>query len=954
MNGIEDWQDPIFDVSVPYKSLAPFAITCYQLDEDLQDLISFFSTLSSGDLSQYINETSFESSLRLLKNVLLTQPINIANKYKFISAIEESKESKGLQKYTFGNTESRHQFQEPLTKENNSFDSLENHSNIFSSNDLYTSNEQKQSSESKIAKSHFPESVIKTTHQASNICDTSETQTEDQSVLLMSFFRELEAAKLFENLESFSGILSAHSIHLKIAQDVVSDFFKVEELRLRLCSQLAALINPIILSRLSSYKNSLFCTAFTVPSSNGSITGSIEGSTSLPNPVIYKWPSNSLSIEDYRNCMAKLPLICFSEIYKLESCIENLIQVYANGQDMKELTEENIQPDECLVRVKSIDTLYNSSIDAQLDHPLFQVKSYSSNACTNFGDLIHHPLCTDIAQDSKDIERDIVYINGREYSGSNGGYERIVFILARIVELYWFNGCITPESNLDLNIEEDVKQIHKETIELCNDQDNICSHKTKYVNEVENSDSVVIATLLLHILSRTFSGGACYDKVSLLYDKPGYIVISPNSKMARPLEVLILPNVALMLSSLSFKLYEVTDNINVDTKPCYLIDTNMVSRLVPDSRLIEYIPSYSFHILSKTPINKIPESILFHLIQSANKFFSQNTLYTRVRIATESESVIDNRESDYSESQYINQYGTPDDGCEKHWEAQDDNKLIHSTNTETGACNSKCLDTDKIFEVTGDELTIITPGEAALFRMFTNIQDKEGIQHEAENFGVSNSELSSSNETNENADIESSDSEDRDRESEVNEFRQTMNILNHSYQINSIFMIENHNNNPSLGYQNACSLEKNLEHKIEPDTQNFCGSNSNFDKLSSEKPTTEHSGVSPIIEAFQANDKENNESESSALGLESDGLQNNSIPRVYFEKNTFDFKEPCSLTSNIYIASSENSSNLAVNLCNLPVDSIGAIDQENQQLALFLQSKRVISQFGIFNNIINT
>ena len=85
MTGTEDWQDPILDVSVPYKSLMSSAISSFQLDEDLQDLVSFFSTLSDEGLYKYMNSTSFQSSLRLLKNILLSQPVNTVSRFKVSS-----------------------------------------------------------------------------------------------------------------------------------------------------------------------------------------------------------------------------------------------------------------------------------------------------------------------------------------------------------------------------------------------------------------------------------------------------------------------------------------------------------------------------------------------------------------------------------------------------------------------------------------------------------------------------------------------------------------------------------------------------------------------------------------------------------------------------------------------------------------------------------------------------
>ncbi|OII74298.1 uncharacterized protein cubi_01142 [Cryptosporidium ubiquitum] len=962
----EDWQDPLLDVSIPYNSLAPYALTCYQLDEDLQDLISFFSTLSKEDLAHNINETSFESSLRVLKNVLLAQPNKFLNSSgrPFTYESPENAES-SRRDNRFANTDKLVKLQknESIVIDTSIPDSLNgivrttNESSVkadLAGGDLTTNTSQVHEGNIQVSNSAY-----------GTVSSGGENQFADQSKMLMAFFKELEAAKLFENLESFSGILAVHSIHLRILQDVVSDVFRVEELRLRLCSQLAALLNPIILSRLESYSNSLFLTAFTVPSGSVSSLDMRESNYSLPNPIIYKWPSNSVSIEDYKLYMSRLPLLCFSETFKLGSCInqsqkfnENQKTIESNGEQTIDFSD--IYPDECSVRIKSLDSIYNYENVSQMDHPLFQVDyNLNSNLNTN-SNFVHHPLCTDIAQDSKDIERDIIYVNGKEYSGANGGYERIVFIVANLIENYWLKSLKELDNfNTNVDIKESAAQSNCKTVELCNgSMFNFADGELNEGYEERNTESVIIATILLHILSRTFSGGTCFDKVSLVYNKPDCIVISPNSKRARPLEMLILPNVALMLSTLRFRLYEVMENLTINTRPCFLIDTHVVTRLVPDSGLIESLPYYSFHMLSRTPVNKIPQSIYQHLIKSANLFFTKNVVFTRVKVPKNTEvdaktESLEQAEDENSQLNVVNSFDDLEDQCEKLNTVQKECKEGDQNTSETFICNNKCLDTDKIIEVTGDDLTIITPGEAALFRMFTNIQDKEAINSSIENISLSNSENYTSKEAVDDRDRYYYDS--NSNESIKEELKGNDSSLANS-ESKSQLGIGVQDIKSMIESDRSTQIQVSNNFHIEEQERSHCPPQDNCTiphEKNLEGQILNNIKNSPYSGYISNEIRDDNKHNCISFGQESNDLQSSkNIPKLYF-CNNIDFPDSCSLTSNIYIASSENSSNLANDLCNLPADSIGAIDQENQQLALFLQSKRVISQFGIFN-IINT
>lgn len=956
----EDWQDPLLDVSIPYNSLAPYALTCYQLDEDLRDLISFFSTLSKEDLAHHINETSFESSLRLLKNVLLGQPSKFVNSNERSLAYESPESAESLKRDTgCANTD--------ILAKLHKNDSIGTDTSVLDSPNctVGVANESAIRADLAVGElntnaSQVHEGAIQASNSAyGNVSNSGENQFGDQSKMLMAFFKELEAAKLFENLESFSGILTVHSIHLRILQDVVSDIFRVEELRLRLCSQLAALLNPIILSRLESYNNSLFFTAFTVPSSDNSSLNLRDSHNSLPNPIIYKWPSNSVCIEDYKLYMSRLPLLCFSETFELGSCIHQL-QIANNRKTIEsngELTIDfsDMYPDECSVRVRSLDSIYDHGNVSQMDHPLFQV-DYCSNS--NF---VHHPLCTDIAQNSKDIERDIIYVNGKEYNGASDGYERIVFIVANLIENYWLKSSKEFEDvNKNIETKESTAESNCKTIELCNNSIfNSVNNELNESQEERNTESVIIAVILLHILSRTFSGGACFDKVSLVYNKPDCIVISPNNKKARPLEMLILPNVALMLSTLRFGIYEVMENLTINTKPCFLIDTHVVSKLVPDSRLIESLPCYSFHILSRTQVNKIPISIYQHLIKSANLFFTKNIIFTRIKttkkIEEDGQSEHPEIEDENIQLNVENSSNDLEGQCEKCNTNQNKCRESDQNTPDIFICNSKCLDTDKIIEVTGDDLTIITPGEAVLFRMFTNIQDKEVTNNSIENISLVNSEAYTNKETLDDKDQYNCDSNSNESIKEELKDGET-NVLNSESK--SQLGIRMQDNSSITDSDGSAQIQTSSNLQPQEQEENTCSDQNTYtipqESNLGEAQVSNSIRNSPYSGCISNESRDNNSKHNCiSSGPESNGQQSNkNIPKLYFCHN-FDLPDLCSLTSNIYIASSENSSNLANDLCNLPADSIGAIDQENQQLALFLQSKRVISQFGIFN-IINT
>lgn len=981
----EDWQDPLLDVSIPYNSLAPYALTCCQLDEDLQDLISFFSTLSKEDLAHHINETSFESSLRVLKNVLLVRPSKlISSSGRELGHEQPPEKTEGLQKAPSAvNTESQLKLQKSKLAGTDSclLDSL--------GGDAKAVNEGAVGSDitgggPATATSQAPEGAAQVVNSTGKADSKGEGgQPSDSSKMLLTFFKELEAAKLFENLESFSGILAAHSIHLRILQDVVSDIFRVEELRLRLCSQLAALLNPIILSRLESYKNSLFFTAFTVPPSDDPSLNSKESLNSLPNPMIYKWPSNSTCIEDYKLHMSRLPLLCFSEVFKLGSCIskslrtENIQKTSLEPGVEQTIDFSDVYNDECSVRIKSIESIYDHESGPQMDHPLFNL-DYGSDTGLNAGSSNHHPvnhhhhhhhpLCIDIAQDSKDIERDIIYVNGKEYSGANGGYERIVFIIAGLVESYWLKlSKFCAGSEVSSADKEEVAKNASKTVEIysggfmCNSAS--CDSNESY--EDRDTDSVIIATILVHILSRTFSGGACFDKVSLVYNKPDCIVISPNSKRARPLEMLILPNIALMLSTLRFRLYEVMESLTVNTQPRFLVDTHVVSRLVPDSAFMESLPYHSFHILSRTPVGKIPPSIYQHLIKSSNAFLANNVLYTRIKVSKRVEAGAQLGEPRERTGDEKLQSGV-DESFENAKEElykecsslQNELRETDRNTQETILSNNKCLDTDKIIEVTGDDLTIITPGEAALFRMFTNIQDKDAVQNSIENFDLSNSEMSTIKEAADGMDRCESNSNSNAsarEEEETGEFdtefptsEPRLQPRSSGVQIPSGLVAE------SDAWSARVQVTDRFQHEDrEGDSprmdNHLCG-------VPQGGGCVEYSLNSELAssERRKENSEDKNSNSSSSFYLEfADQQPNKEIPRLYFLHDEINFPDTCYITSNIYIASSENLSDLANDLCNLPADSIGAIDQENQQLVLFLQSRRVISQFGIFN-IINT
>ncbi|KAH8741413.1 hypothetical protein FG386_003260 [Cryptosporidium ryanae] len=961
----EDWEDPLLDISTPYKSFAPLELGCLKLDEDLQDLISFFSRISRKEYIRRMRETAFETNLRVLKNALLVEPRKYDTRlYSKSGPVILNDLDKIRRKNAIKQTDSI------IEDRNDQSNSSENENMNSSESELLENNINENIKYIVGGKvtgpSEYDLSLLRNASKNGKLTDHSEH--------LMVFFRELEAAQLFDNLEVFSGILSAHSIHLRIVQEIVSDMFKVEELRLRLCSQLSALINPIIFSRLISYNNSLFCTAFTIPKiGNSNSKESNSELCSIPDPRQYQWPSDTHSIEDYKLCMSKLPLICFSEKSDLWSCIKKSFLKTKGGSSTE--SNENggyeFSSDDCPVRIKSLDFIFTEDFyKSQMDQPLFVMDERIDDRNQNNSNF-HHPLCMDIAQDLKDIERDVIYVNGEEYNGATDGYETIVFTVATLIENYWLvNFKLTDE------IPPDDGYIDvTETTEFKNKfvDDNVGQSKKCEKYEGRNSNSVLISIVLLHILSRTYSGGACFDKVSLVYNNPECIVISPYSKRARPLELVILPNIALMLSTLRFRLYEVVNNLTANTMPCFLVDTHVVSRLVPNLEFINSLSFYSLHILSRTPVNKIPASIFFHLVKIANKFVTSNVLFTKLKV-----EIKENLEDNQAEVK-DNSHETDKD----HVEPRETLTIEHQNNSfaelldvnigvtsgENNSHNSNCIDTERIIEVTGDDLTIITPGEAALFKMFTNIQEKDltGLNADCIQKNIEDSTGSKNGDQNGTVQTEGrgdskrssvsayfnncSSKEEHDKTEDEKasfELSEKLPEVSSSNEINNFECIFEDNDNMNL-YTSNIELKDDLSPNdsairisIEQKSPNIYGK-SVKGILSPEDPIRRSEEESDEFES-----KENNEQQS--VVLDNDVL-NRKAPMLFLNHDICNLQGNCFVNSNIYIASSQNTPDLANDLQNLPSDSIGAIDVENQQYALFLQSKRVVTQFGIFNII---
>ncbi|KAH7649023.1 hypothetical protein FG379_001392 [Cryptosporidium bovis] len=961
----EDWEDPLLDVSTPYRSFAPLELGCLKLDEDLQDLISFFSRISRKEYIRRMRETAFETNLRVLKNALLVEPRKYDTRLYSKSGPVILNDLDKLRRRNVAK-----QIDSTIEDKNDQNNGSEGEHINFSEGELieYNINENiKYIVGGEVTgPSEYDLSLLKSASKSGKLADHSEH--------LMIFFRELEAAQLFDNLEVFSGILSAHSMHLRIVQEIVSDIFKVEELRLRLCSQLSALINPIIFSRLISYNNSLFCTAFTVPKNgNNNSKDNYSEVCSIPDPRQYQWPSDTHSIEDYKLCMSKLPLICFSEKSDLWSCIKKSFSGTKKSVESGEGCE--FGSGDCSIRIKSLSFIFTQDFyKSQMDQPLFIMDEridYKNQNNSNF----HNPICMDIAQDLKDIERDVIFVNGKEYNGATDGYEAIVFTVATLIENYWLvNFKITDELSAD-NGDIDITETTEFKNRFIEYGPGLSKKSEKY--EDRNSNSVLISIVLLHILSRTYSGGACFDKVSLVYNNPECIVISPYSKRARPLELVILPNIALMLSTLRFRLYEMVNNLTANTMPCFLVDTHVVSRLIPNLEFINSLSLYSLHILSRTPVNKIPALIFFHLVKIANKFVINNVLFTKIKVDMRENSGGDQMNID--DNSQVNEYDveskemvTTENQNNSFTELLDVN--INRVNGENSTSNNNCIDTERIIEVTGDDLTIITPGEAALFKMFTNIQEKDLASLNTDYIQKGFEEDSIKNKTNDDQrDASQIDSKNDSNRSSVSiylnncsskeecekfenemalEFGGKLPETRSSDEINSVECFAEDKNCINLSLADK-ELKDDLliggsGIRTPVERQKY------FDVHYSESANVMLSPENPIkrsdIELDEFESRENNEQQS--VVLENDAL-NRRAPRLFLSHDICNLQGNCFVNSNIYIASSQNTPDLANDLQNLPSDSIGAIDVENRQYALFLQSKRVVTQFGIFN-IINS
>lgn len=198
----------------------------------------------------------------------------------------------------------------------------------------------------------------------------------------------------------------------------------------------------------------------------------------------------------------------------------------------------------------------------------------------------------DLKQDSKDLTRDILQINGKRISGTEGYQALYQTVATHLLPEHLrqrYTDCIENEKTRKLQQLGNTKS--KTSTSLIVDVDD-AMQQTFCVAEVR-------ALVLLHILNRTFAGGHAFERVLSVFANEKHALIVPNSRGARPLDLIIgydhADNVlaAILGSHTTFRVYPVTaGSHHPDDAAPYL--TNVHAYFVADINLTQQLP---FHVV---------------------------------------------------------------------------------------------------------------------------------------------------------------------------------------------------------------------------------------------------------------------------------------------------------------------------------------------------------------------
>lgn len=143
----------------------------------------------------------------------------------------------------------------------------------------------------------------------------------------------------------------------------------------------------------------------------------------------------------------------------------------------------------------------------------------------------------DCRQDEKDINRDTLEVNGLEVKGAEGGYHAAVRAISDVLRHAGRGGCTEA------------------------------------------------AQILLSVLNRTTSGFMAFEEVLKLLEQGDFVVISPESASARPLELSIVGNVALGRAHTRYAVHRADASgqlLSVDAFVCFRVDGEKLRQLVEE------------------------------------------------------------------------------------------------------------------------------------------------------------------------------------------------------------------------------------------------------------------------------------------------------------------------------------------------------------------------------------
>jgi len=133
----------------------------------------------------------------------------------------------------------------------------------------------------------------------------------------------------------------------------------------------------------------------------------------------------------------------------------------------------------------------------------------------------------DVKQDTKDIGRDIVVVNGHKIVGSIGGYDAAVAALTGALQ-------------------------EATTEELLHSAE---QPSRRHADSWSNEELGRASQLILAALNRTSSGFMAFEEVLRIFDCPDAVVVSPESAAAKPLEAVVLGDVVLGRAHTRYAVY---------------------------------------------------------------------------------------------------------------------------------------------------------------------------------------------------------------------------------------------------------------------------------------------------------------------------------------------------------------------------------------------------------------